>query len=46
MQNLGLKQELLTHTEQMVKKVISKLNMKVKSQLILDLVIKRYKAIK
>ena len=33
-------------TEQMVKKVISKLNMKVKSQLIADFVINRYQAIK
>ena len=33
-------------TEQMVKKVISKLNMKVKSQVIVDVVINRYQAIK
>ena len=33
-------------TEQMIKKVISKLNMKVKSQVIVDFVINRYHAIK
>ena len=33
-------------TEQMIKNVISKLNMKVKSQVIVDFVIKRYQAIK
>ena len=35
-----------TLTEQMIKKVINKLNMKVKSQLIVDFVMKRYQAIK
>lgn len=33
-------------TEQMIKKVIAKLNMKVKSQVIVDFVINRYQAIK
>ena len=33
-------------TEQMIKKVINKLNMKVKSQVIVDFVINRYQAIK
>ena len=33
-------------TEQMIKKVINKLNMKVKSQVVIDLVISRYQAIK
>ena len=33
-------------TDQMIKKVISKLNMKVKSQVIVDFVIKRYQAVK
>ena len=33
-------------TEQMIKKVISKINMKVKSQVIVDFVINRYQAIK
>ena len=33
-------------TEQMIKNVISKLNMKVKSQVIVDFVIKRYQAVK
>ena len=33
-------------TEQMIKKVINKLNMKVKSQVVIYLVISRYQAIK
>jgi len=40
------KEYLPKATEQMIKKVISKLNMKVKSQVIVDFVIKRYQAIK
>lgn len=40
------KEYLPTVTEQMIKKVISKLNMKVKSQVIVDFAIKRYQAIK
>ena len=40
------KEYLSKLTEQMIKKVISKINMKVKSQAIVDIVIKRYQAIK
>lgn len=40
------KEYIPTVTEQMVKKVINKLNMKVKSQLVIDLVISRYQVIK
>lgn len=40
------KEYIPTVTEQMVKKVINKLNMKVKSQVVIDLVISRYQAIK
>lgn len=40
------KEYLPTVTGQMIKEVISKLNMKVKSQVIVDFVIKRYQAIK
>lgn len=40
------KEYIPTVTEQMVKKVINKLNMKVKSQVVVDFVINRYQAIK
>ena len=40
------KEYLPTVTEQMIKKIINKLHMKVKSQVIVDLVINRYQAIK
>jgi len=42
----GYKEYLPKVREQMIKKVISKLNMKVKSQVIVDFVIKRYQSIK
>ena len=40
------KEYIPTVTEQIVKIVINKLNMKVKSQVVIDLVIGRYQAIK
>ena len=40
------KEYITTVTEQMVKEVIDKLNMKVKSQVVIDLVISRHQAIK
>ena len=40
------KEYIPTVTEQMVKEVIDKLNMKVKSQVVIDVVIGRYQAIK
>ena len=40
------KEYIPTVTEQMVKKVINKLNMKVNSQVIVDFIMNRYQAIK
>lgn len=41
-----IKEYLPKVTKQMIKNVINKINMKVKSQLIVDFVIKRHRAIK